>query len=163
VYDKMANALDSMADEVVSPAEDEDQAPGAAKTDAAVLHIPAVTSLLAVSARAHTFLADISQEEMDFSSSLTMGERTVEVPGRYAPLEAPSRPEPIRLPELRTPAEYATNPANTSVHYSSSPVMSAKLMQNGLKAMQLKGPLCSRENDNVELTLPKSQWQKWRL
>ena len=67
VYDKMANALDSMADEVVSPVENEDQAPRAAETDATVLNIPAVTSLLAVSARAHTFLADISQEEMDFS------------------------------------------------------------------------------------------------
>ena len=60
VYDKMANAMDSMADEVVPSAENDDLAPGEAETDATVRNIPAITSLLAVSARTHSFLADIS-------------------------------------------------------------------------------------------------------
>ena len=39
-----------------------------------------------------------------------MGERSVEIPGRYAPLKAPTRPDPIILPDLRTPQDYATAP-----------------------------------------------------
>jgi hypothetical protein len=50
---------------------------------------------MAISARAHTFLAEITQSEMDFSTSLTLGERLVEVPGRFANLETHTKPEPI--------------------------------------------------------------------
>ena len=35
---------------------------------------------------------------------------TVEIPGKYNPLEAPSRPELIVLPDLRTICDYATAP-----------------------------------------------------
>ncbi len=94
VYTKLADALDAMADSLDDHSN--------------VVIIPAVETLLAVSERAHAFLKSIPQAELDFTTSLCMGERTVAIPGRYAPLEAPSRPEPIVLPDLRTLADYAT-------------------------------------------------------
>jgi hypothetical protein len=70
--------------------------------------IPAVASIMAVRARAHTFLADITQSEMDFATALTLGGRLVEVPGRFDNLETHTRPEPIVLPDLRVPSDYVT-------------------------------------------------------
>ncbi len=72
--------------------------------------IPVIESLLAISTRAHAFLDIIPQAEIDFTTSLVMGERTVEIPGRYSPLEAPTRPDPIVLPDLRIPTDYAGAP-----------------------------------------------------
>ena len=92
VYDKLADALDAMADDAVE--------------DTMVPVIPAIASLMAVSARAHTFLADITQREMDFATSLTLGKRLVEVLGSYSPLEAHTKQEPIVLPDLRQPTVY---------------------------------------------------------
>ena len=68
VYDKLANALEAMADE------DGDQTAPI---------IPAVASLPAASTRAHIFLLDITQAEMDFATATVMGERIVEIPGRF--------------------------------------------------------------------------------
>ncbi len=68
--------------------------------------ILAIESMLAVSTRAHAFFDTIPQAEINFTTSLVMGERTVEIPGQYSPLEQPSRPDPIVLPDLRTPADY---------------------------------------------------------
>jgi hypothetical protein len=96
VYDKLVDALDAMADD------DTDV------TNPPV--IPTIASIMAVSARAHTFLADITQSEMDFATSLTLGERLVEVPGRFVNLETHTKPEPIVLPDLRVPADYVTAP-----------------------------------------------------
>jgi len=45
---------------------------------------------------------------MDFSTSLTLGERLVEVPGRFVNLESHTKPEPIVLPDLRVPSDYVT-------------------------------------------------------
>ncbi len=59
------NALDAMADE------DGDQA----ETPV----IPTVTALLKVSSRAQHILADISNAEMDFATSIFMGERLIEI------------------------------------------------------------------------------------
>jgi hypothetical protein len=59
VYDKLANVLDAMANDDVE--------------DTRVSVITTIASLMAVSARAHTFLADITQGEMDFATSLTLG------------------------------------------------------------------------------------------
>jgi hypothetical protein len=53
--------------------------------------IPAVTAMLAVSTRAHAFFTDIPLTKMHFATTHVMGERTIEIPGRYAPAEAPSR------------------------------------------------------------------------
>ena len=50
--------------------------------------IPAVASLVAVSTRAHTFLADITQAKIDFATSMVLGERLEQIPGRFSPLEA---------------------------------------------------------------------------
>ena len=75
VYSKLAEALEMMAD---TPSCSSD-----------VVVIPAVETLLAVSARAHAFLENIPQSEIDFTTSLVMGERTVAIPCRYDPLEAP--------------------------------------------------------------------------
>ena len=50
----------------------------------------------------------IPKEEIDFSTSLIMGERTIEIPDFYTPLEVPTRPETIVLPERRTPADNAS-------------------------------------------------------
>jgi hypothetical protein len=68
--------------------------------------ISSVASLMALSARAHIFLANITQSEIDFATSLTLGERLVEVPGRYSPLETHTKPEPIVLPDLRISTDY---------------------------------------------------------
>jgi len=68
--------------------------------------IPSVASLFAVSARAHTFVANITQSEMNFATSLTLGERLVEFPGRFAILETHTKPEPIVLLDLRVPTDY---------------------------------------------------------
>ena len=65
-------------------------------------------------ARAHAYLETIPQIENDFATSLVMGERSVEISGRYSPIEAPTRLDPIVLPDLRTPKDYATPHANTS-------------------------------------------------
>ena len=96
VCTKLADALDAMADSPETLIEEP--------------AIPAIESMLAISARAHTFLETIPQIETDFATSLVMGERTVDIPGRYSPLEAPTRPDPIVLPDLRTPVDYATAP-----------------------------------------------------
>jgi len=47
---------------------------------------------------------------MEFATSLVMGERIVEIPGRYSPFEAPSRHGPIVHPDLRAIRGYATAP-----------------------------------------------------
>ena len=39
-----------------------------------------------------------------------MGERIVEIPGRYSSLEQPSRPNPIVMPDLRSPVDYVNAP-----------------------------------------------------
>jgi hypothetical protein len=72
--------------------------------------IPAVASLMEVSTRAHTFLADITQSEIDFVTYVTLGYILVEVPGRYSPLETHTKPEPIVLPYLRLPTDYISAP-----------------------------------------------------
>jgi hypothetical protein len=50
----------------------------------------------------------IPKEEINFTTSLILGERTNEIPGRYTPLKTPTRPDVIVLPDLRSPADYAT-------------------------------------------------------
>jgi len=93
VYDKLANALDTMCDE---------------ESNLETPVIPALTALLLVITRAHVCLTDISTTEMEFATSTIMGERVVEIPGRYAPREAATRPEQMVLPDLRVPGDYAT-------------------------------------------------------
>ena len=88
----MANAEDDPVDPSIAPS------------------IPAFAALVTVSTRAHAFLSEIPKEEIEFATSLFMGERNVEIPGRYNPLEAPSKPELIVLPDLRTINDYATAP-----------------------------------------------------
>jgi hypothetical protein len=82
IYNDLANALDSIAD-----AEDDPVDPSIAPP------IPAVATLMTSSTRAHAFLSQIPTVEMEFATSLVMGEKTVAIPGRYNPLEAPSRPK----------------------------------------------------------------------
>ncbi len=72
--------------------------------------IPAIAALKIVSTRAQVFLSDIPQTELDFTTYLVIGERTVEIPGRYTPLETPSRPESMVLPDLRSLCDYAKAP-----------------------------------------------------
>jgi hypothetical protein len=94
VYDKLTDALNAMAYDGVD--------------DTEMPVIRAVASIMAVSARAHTFLADITQNEMDFTTFVTLGERLVEVPGRFVNLDIHTKPEPIVLPNLRLPVDYIT-------------------------------------------------------
>ncbi len=54
--------------------------------------VPAVAAMLAVSGRAQIFLADITEEEIDFATSTTMGERLVEIPGRQTAAQAAAKP-----------------------------------------------------------------------
>jgi hypothetical protein len=89
VYDELANALDDMADE-----------------NTETTGVPAVQSFLAVSARAHAFLEDMTDAEMEFATSTVMGERLVEIPGRYIPADEAAKPERVVLPEPRLPADY---------------------------------------------------------
>jgi len=70
VYDSLVEALDEMADE------DHNQ-------ENTIILV--VESLLAVIARARVFLADILVAEMEFATSTVMGERLVEIHGRYTP------------------------------------------------------------------------------
>jgi len=97
IYTDLANALDSMAD-----AEDDPVDPSISP------QIPAVAALMTVSTRARAFLSKIPFKKMEFATTLVMGEKTVEIFGRYNPLEAPSRPELIVLPDLRAICDYAT-------------------------------------------------------
>ena len=71
---------------------------------------PTIDAMMTVSTKAHAFMGTIPKEEVDFATSLIMGERTEEIPGRFSPLEAPTRPEVIVVPDLRTPTDYATAP-----------------------------------------------------
>jgi hypothetical protein len=66
VYDELAEALEAMADE-----------------ETVTTMVLAVHSLLEVNARSQSFLADMTKAEMDFAKSTVMGERQVEIPGRY--------------------------------------------------------------------------------
>ena len=91
VYDELAEALEAMADE-----------------ETETNRVPAVQSLLAVSARSQSFLADMTENEMDFATATVMGERLVEIPGRYTPADESAKPERVVLPEPRMPADYAT-------------------------------------------------------
>jgi hypothetical protein len=98
-YSMIADALDSMADP--PPPHEEHQI--------ACIH-PAIAAMKTFSVRAHTFPETISNDEINFTTSLIMGERTLEIPGRYMPLETPARPDTIGLSDLRTTADYATTP-----------------------------------------------------
>jgi hypothetical protein len=94
VYDKLADALDAMASD---------------DADVIEMHvIPTTRLVMAISARAHTILADITQSEIYFATSLSLGERIVEVPRRFDNLDTHTKPEPIVLPDLRMPAAYVT-------------------------------------------------------
>ncbi len=67
VYAKLADALDAMAD---NPNDRSD-----------TITIPAVETILAINKRAHAFLKNIPQAEVNFTTSLVMGdERTVTIP-----------------------------------------------------------------------------------
>ncbi len=70
--------------------------------------IPTVGSFMAISVRAHTFLADIAQSEIDFATSLTLCERIVEVPRNFNNPETHTKPKPIVPPDLRMPVDYVT-------------------------------------------------------
>ena len=96
VYTKLADALDSMAD--------------TRDTTHGETLIPTIKLILSVSTRAHAFLDTIPQTEIDFTTSLAMCERKVEISGRYYPLEQPSILEPIVLPDLRSTADYEKTP-----------------------------------------------------
>jgi hypothetical protein len=61
---------------------------GDENTDPATHVIPAVASLLADHTKAHGFLEDISRAGMDLATAIVLGGRLVEIPGRFAPLEA---------------------------------------------------------------------------
>jgi hypothetical protein len=99
-YSQIADALDSIANTPPTHMEE---------VHTALLH-PSIDTMMTVSMRAHAFLGTIPKEEVDFSTSRIMGERTEENPGRFSPLEAPTRPDVIVLPNLRTPADYAMAP-----------------------------------------------------
>ncbi len=92
VYTKIADALDSMF-EFNDPLTNNTLP-------------PATAAMLAVSTRAHGYLESIPQAEVDFATALIKGERLVSIPGRFAPTETHDRPDPIDLPDLRTPADY---------------------------------------------------------
>jgi hypothetical protein len=66
--------------------------------------------MMVVSTRAHAYQETIPKEEIYLSISLIIEERTFEIPSRCTPLEAPTRPEIIVLPDLRKPDDYATAP-----------------------------------------------------
>jgi hypothetical protein len=78
IYNDLANALDSIADAEDDPVDPFNAPP-----------IPAVAALKTVSTQSHAFLSEIPKVEVEFATSLVMGEKTVEIPGRYIPLEAP--------------------------------------------------------------------------
>ena len=93
IYEKLANDLDVIANEDEDPSR---------------YVISALSSLLAVNARGQCYLSDITQTKLDFVASLALGERIVEIPGRFITLETSAKPDPVKLPELRMSADYAT-------------------------------------------------------
>jgi hypothetical protein len=99
VYSKISDALGSMADP---------PPPFGGLHDS--FSLPAIVAMMAISTMDRAYLETISKEEIDFTTSRIKGERTVEMPDRYMPLEAHTRPEPIVLSDLKTPADYATAP-----------------------------------------------------
>jgi hypothetical protein len=68
--------------------------------DLATPIILAVALLLTVSTRAHAYLKDITQAEMDFATATVLGERRVEILCRFTPLEVAKKPQPMVLHEL---------------------------------------------------------------
>jgi hypothetical protein len=99
VYTQLAGVLDSMVGE-------EDEPIDPIRTPL----IPVIAALVTVSTQTYAFLSEIPQIELDFTTSLVMGERIFEIIGRYTLLETPSRPRPIVLPDLRTFYDYAAAP-----------------------------------------------------
>jgi hypothetical protein len=99
IYSAPAYALDSIKDTDVEPT-----------------YITLTPSILvfaarmAMSSRTHAFLSDIPQVELEFSTSMVMGERIVEILCNYTPMEAPSRRKHIVLLYLRSLFDYATGP-----------------------------------------------------
>jgi hypothetical protein len=105
--------------------------------------------MLAINTRAHAFLDIIPQAEINFTTSLGMGEMTVEIPGRYSPLEAPTRPDPIVLPDLRTLQTTLQSHASTSAPSSNSHVMCVKHMKCGRSVLRFNVRSCSPGPGNV--------------
>ena len=100
IYTELADTLNSMAD-----ADDEPTDPTLA------LPIPVMAALMTIRTRAYAFLSEMLQVKLEIASFFCRhGGRTFEIPGRYTPLEAPSRPEQIALPDLQTINDYATAP-----------------------------------------------------
>jgi hypothetical protein len=96
---------------------------------------PTIAAMMLVPTTAHAYdLEIIPKEEVYFSTSHIMGEQKVKIPDRYTPLEAPTRPETIVLPDFRTPADYATALASLSVQSSSNPDICNKTALYGEKA-----------------------------
>jgi hypothetical protein len=138
-YSKIADALDSMMDP--PPPLDEHQVP--------CLH-PAIVAMMTNIVRAHTFLEAIPQEEINCTTSLIMGEWTVEIPGRYMQLETPKRPDTIVLPDLRTLVDYATTPCkHECAILKQSHHMCDNHMRFGEMTLSCNVPICSLELGNV--------------
>ena len=125
VYTRLAGALDSMAD-THDNTHDETL-------------IPTIKSMLAFSTRAQAFLDTIPETEINFTTSLVMGERTVEITGRNSPLEQPSRPYPIVLPDLCSHADYVNAPCKHECDIL-KPCMCVKPIRYGRMALQFNGP-----------------------
>jgi len=134
-YSMIADALDSMADP--PPPHEEHQI--------ACIH-PAIAAMKTFSVRAHTFPETISNDEINFTTSLIMGERTVEIPGRYMPLESATTSDMIVLPDLRTTADYATAQCK---HECAIHKQSRHNMRSGEMALSCNVPLCSLKLGNV--------------
>ena len=148
VYDKLADALDAMVDD------DTDD------TDSPV--IPAIASIMAVSARAHTFLADITKSEMDFATSLTLGERLVEVPGRFVNLETHTKPEPIVLTDLRVPSDYVTTPCKHECAIMKQARHVRHAYQVWTDSTMTQRALMVSRSGQCGMDKARHLWQKWR-
>ena len=86
VYSKLASALDAIADSTEDPS-----------NSRVIPPIPIVMVMFTVSARTHALLTEIPVVEMDFATTLVMGERTIRISDRYDPSETPTRLEWVLL------------------------------------------------------------------
>ena len=91
MHTEVANALESIADA-------EGELAGPIQTSS----IPAIATFMTVSTRTHTFFFEIPQIELDFTTSLVMEERVIEIPGRYTPFGN----------SIKTKTESSTRPTN---------------------------------------------------
>jgi hypothetical protein len=88
---------------------------------------------------------------MEFSTSLVLGERHVEIPGKFSPLEPPTRPDQIVIPELQISSNYANYADITIANEVLEAVLFATVSKTSGKSCNCNCSDCCSTKDHSNL------------